>query len=234
MSASRSAIGFGIGGYLFALILGLPASAGNVVVPVEAGGPFNVPAKTLKESRFRATIRQQYDFSCGSAALSTLLTYHYNHPVTEQAVFEEMFRNGDPERIRRAGFSMLDIKRFLERRGFQANGFEAPLEKLERAKIPAIVLLNERGYNHFVVVKGIRNGRVLVGDPAGGTRVLTRKSFDAAWHNKILFVVTNRTELASFNGTSDWRAAPLAPLGDGVDRGGLTHLVLPKFGAGDF
>src|SRR5690606_41628857 len=175
------------------------ASAGSVVLPAENGGPYTVPTRSLKEARFGTTIRQQYDFSCGSAALSTLLTHHYNYPVTEQAVFEEMFRSGNRERIRRAGFSLLDIKQFLERRGFVANGFEAPLEKLESARVPAIALLNERGYNHFVVIKGVRNGRVLIGDPSGGTRVLSRAAFERAWRNQILFVITNRTELAGFN-----------------------------------
>ncbi len=44
-----------------------------------------------------------------------------------------------------------------------------PLEKLDNEGVPAIVLINERGYHHFVVVKGYKNGRVLVGDPARGT-----------------------------------------------------------------
>lgn len=212
---------------------GMPAAAGSVLIP-QAGGPFNVPAVSMKEARYHATMRQQYDFSCGSAALSTLLTYHYGYPVTEQFVFEEMYRNGNRARIQQAGFSLLDIKRFLENHGFQANGYEAPLEKLEAAGIPAIVLLNERGYNHFVVVKGVRGQRVLIGDPAGGTRALTRKAFHAAWGNRILFVINDRTDIARFNTVADWRAAPAAPLNNGIDRNGLTNLVLPKFGSGDF
>lgn len=232
MNSLTAAIGSGVVAVL--LLSASSAQAGTVQIPVQAGGPFNVPIVSMKEERYRSTIRQQYDFSCGSAALSTLLTYHYNYPVSEQAVFEEMFRNGNRERIQRLGFSLLDIKRYLEHHGFQAGGYEAPLEKLEAAKIPAIVLLNERGYNHFVVVKGIRNDRVLIGDPAGGTRTLTRPAFDVAWANRILFVINNKTELASFNSVSDWRAAPLAPIANSVNRNGLTNLVLPKFGSSDF
>lgn len=210
------------------------AWSGSIQIPVQAGGPYAIHTTSLKEVRFRATVRQQYDFSCGSAALSTLLTHHYNYPVSEQFAFEEMYRNGDQQRIRRAGFSLLDIKRFLEQRGFQANGFEAPLEKLEAAKIPAIVLLNERGYAHFVVVKGIRGDRVLIGDPASGTRSVTRSAFEAAWMNQILFVISNKTELARFNSTSDWRTSPLAPIATGVNRQGLDGLVIPRLGSSDF
>lgn len=210
------------------------ANAGTVSLPVQVGGAFSVPITSVKEERFRKTIRQQYDFSCGSAALSTLLTHHYNFPVSEQAVFAEMFQFGDRQRIRQQGFSLLDIKMFLERRGFQANGYEAPLDKLESAHIPAIALLNENGYSHFVVVKGMRAGRILIGDPAGGTRVVARDNFEKIWVNKILFVINNRVELATFNSDADWHVAPRAPMSNGVNRDGLSTLLIPKMGSSDF
>lgn len=210
------------------------AQAGSVDLPLQIGGAYSVPTPSIQETRYRATTRQKYDFSCGSAALSTLLTYQYRFPVDEQAVFEEMYRHGDQARIQQAGFSLLDMKRYLEAHGFTADGFEAPLDKLEEAGIPAIVLINESGYNHFVVVKGLRDGRVLVGDPAGGTRALRRSDFEALWVNHILFVVTNRQDMAQFNRASDWHAAPKAPLEDGINRDGLSSIVLPKLGPGDF
>ena len=164
-----------------ALLLQGAAQAGTVDVPLQAGGGYSVPATSLKEARQRRTIIQRFDFSCGSAAVATLLTHHYRFPVTEQTVFEAMFNSGDPEKIKVEGFSLLDMKRFLESHGFQADGFEATLEKLAEAGLPAIALINEQGYNHFVVVKGLRDGRVLIGDPASGTRALTQKSFEALW-----------------------------------------------------
>jgi hypothetical protein len=36
-----------------------------------------------------------------------------------------------------------------------------------------------------------------------------------------------------FNSTDDWRAAPLASLGDGIDRRGLDRITLPKRGPND-
>ena len=208
--------------------------AGPLELPFQIGGAYNVPVKSIKEGRFAATIRQQYDFSCGSAALSTLLTHQYNHPVTEDKVFEEMFRLGDQAKIRVEGFSLLDMKRYLEAHGFEADGFQEPLDKLSSAGIPAIVLVNEGGYNHFVVVKGMREGRVLIGDPAGGTRALTQSAFEAAWVNQILFVISNRQETAAFNAAADWQAAPRSPLADGISRAGLSGIVMPKLGPSDF
>ena len=211
-----------------------PVVAGNVDLPVQVGGGYSVPIASLKEVKFRATVRQQFDFSCGSAALSTLLTHHYNMPLSEEVIFAEMFANGDQAKIRQEGFSLLDIKLFLEHRGFLADGFEAPLEKLAEARIPAIVLLKENGYSHFVIVKGFRDGRVLIGDPAGGTRVMARAAFDALWVNQILFVISNRTDIALFNAASDWSSAPRAPMGDSINRDGVAASLLLKHGPSDF
>lgn len=210
------------------------AEAGSVALPFQIGGDYSVPVISLKEARYSAMIRQQYDFSCGSAALSTLLTYHYRFAVTEQTVFEEMFANGEQEKIKKEGFSLLDMKRYLEAHGFEADGFEAPLEKLASAGIPAIVLINDNGYNHFVVVKGIRNQRVLLGDPSGGTRAMPQKAFESIWVNQILFVIGNHQDIAGFNQASDWRVSVQAPMGSGVNREGLGNLVIPKFGSSDF
>jgi predicted double-glycine peptidase len=211
-----------------------PAQAGSVIPPFQIGGAFSVPVTSLKEERSRSTIRQQFDFSCGSAALSTLLTHHYRYPVTEQAVFEQMFAHGDQQKIRQEGFSLLDMKRFLQAHGFDANGFELPLDSLAEAGIPGIVLINERGYNHFVVVKGMRKGRVLFGDPAGGTRAMPRADFEAMWVGRILFVVTNRHDVAGFNLAADWRASPSSPINGSVNLKELTGTALPKYGPSDF
>jgi uncharacterized protein len=219
---------------VLALGLGSQAIAGSVDLPIQVGGGYRVPVTSLKEIKFTATVRQQYDFSCGSAALSTLLTHQYGMPISEEVIFAEMFANGDQAKIREQGFSLLDIKLFLEKRGFLADGFEAPLEKLAEAGIPAIVLLKENGYSHFVVVKGVETGRVLIGDPSGGTRVLTRSAFDKLWTNQILFVISNRTDAARFNAKADWSAAPRAPIGDSINRDGIAASLLFKNGPSDF
>lgn len=209
-------------------------SSDLVSLPYQIGGAYSLPVTSLKSARFIAMIRQQYDFSCGSAALSTLLTYHYDYKVNEEQVFIEMFRGGDQAKIRQDGFSLLDMKRYLENHGFEADGFEATLDELVTAGIPAIVLINDNGYNHFVVVKGIREGRVLIGDPSGGVRSLPRPTFEALWTNGILFVIRSHQQAARFNLAAEWARVPRAPIADGINRGGLSAIVIPKFGPSDF
>lgn len=209
------------------------ASAQQAYLPAVAGG-VTIPVASIRQERLAGTLLQQYDFSCGSAAVATLLTHHYGYPMSESTVFEHMYRNGDQAKIQREGFSLLDMKRFLKAHGFEADGFEQPLEKLSEARVPAIVLINENGYLHFVVVKGLRGERVLIGDPANGTRAVSRQAFKAGWQNGLLFVVHNRMESARFNQASDWRAAPQAPLTAGVNRNSLSGVTMPKHGPGDF
>lgn len=210
-------------------------SANAATLPLQGiGGSYAVPVVSVKEARFRGTLRQKYDFSCGSAAIATLLTHQYGFAANEQTVFEGMYASGDREKIRHEGFSLLDMKRYLKSVGFEADGFVQPLDKLVGAGLPAIVLIAEKGYHHFVVLKGLRDGRVLIGDPATGTRAMTQAGFEAIWVNRLLFVIHNHQQSAVFNDAADWRAAPFAPLASAAQRETGTGTVLPKLGPGDF
>lgn len=203
--------------------------------PSTGAGDVTLPVTSIKQARLAGTLLQQYDFSCGSAAIATLLTHHYGTPIDEQTVFAQMYATGDQAKIQREGFSLLDMKRFLANRGFVADGFEQPLDKLQEARIPAIVLINENGYQHFVVVKGLQGDRVLVGDPAQGTRALSREVFETQWQSKLLFVIHNRMDSARFNLAAEWRVVPRAPIGSDVARANLVGgFSLQKSGPGDF
>ncbi|WP_426342741.1 C39 family peptidase [Pseudoduganella sp. S-14] len=219
---------------LISVLALLPAFAAQAADFSAGGASFVLPVTSLKEARFRTTVRQQYDFSCGSAALATLLSHHYDFQVSEQEIFRDMFVRGDQARIRREGFSLLDMKRYLATRGFTADGFEQPLDKLAQAGLPAIVLVADNGYRHFVVVKGVQGERVLLGDPAGGTRALSRQGFEAIWQNRLLFVIHGRPGKPRFNETADWRVAPQAMLAEVIMRDSLRDVTVPKLGAGDF
>jgi predicted double-glycine peptidase len=214
-------------------LLGLHAArCTDLALP--GGARVGVPVASIKALRFSTTLRQKYDFSCGSAALATLLTHHYGYPVTEQQVFEQMYVRGNQAKIRKEGFSLLDMQRYLAARGFKADGFRLPLQKLIDAQLPAIVLVADHGYHHFVVVKGVEGDRILLGDPSLGTRVLSRAAFESVWAGNLLFVIHDHPGAPRFNSSADWRAAPRAPLEQGIDRSSLSTATPPKMGPGDF
>src|SRR3546814_14018223 len=95
-------------------------------------------------------------------------------PADETVAFEEMFVRGDQAKIQAEGFSMLDIKQFLDRRGLQSDGFRMTLDKLAEIGVTAIALINTGGYRHFVVIKGAEAERILLADPALGPTLCPR------------------------------------------------------------
>jgi uncharacterized protein len=190
------------------------AGAGSLYLDGVAigGGAVTMTVKSFQEKKYIATLPQQYDFSCGSAALATLLTYNYGIPVSEQDVFKDMIEHGDKAIISKSGFSLLDLKNYLARRGLQSNGYRAPLEKLAAVRVPAIVLVNIRGYSHFVVLEGIRNGQVLLSDPANGMRSEPVGEFEDQWTGIFFLIVTNAAQAQkTFNEPVRWAAAPPPP-----------------------
>ncbi len=216
------------------LLLAPSAWAGSVVIPGVDSGSMNVKVMSLEERKFRLTVRQKLDFSCGSAALSTLLSYHYGDPVDEPTIFKAMWDQGDHQKIRREGFSLLDLKHFLEARGYSADGYAVPLDRLERVGIPAIVLVRENGYNHFVVIKGIRDGQVAIGDPSLGARVYPEQEFKKMMANKIVFVINGLNQKAVFNHPLDWRVREKAPLSLATGPDGIANATLLHRQVGDY
>lgn len=214
-------------GMVIVLLVGsYPIAAGAITI-TGAGGTFHVPVKSFQEKRFQTVIKQQYDFSCGSAALATLLTFHYGRSLNEQAVFQKMYAVGDQKKIRKEGFSMLDMKKYLKSLGFQADGYKLSLDRLAELGVPAITLINKNGYLHFVVIKGISRNEVLIGDPAIGLRAIDRSRFEAMWKG-VLLLIRNRATIARkhFNTAKVWLSWNRGPCKAALARGSLSSLVL--------
>ncbi|MGE5515730.1 MAG: C39 family peptidase [Bacteroidota bacterium] len=207
----------------------VPAAAAETTLST-AGGTVTVPVVSLREARFRSVIRQEHDFSCGSAALATLLTHHYNRPTTEAEAFQAMFAAGDQQSIQRSGFSMADMQRYLTTLGLRSDGYRVGLDKLVEVGVPAITLINTKGYNHFVVIKGVKGGDVLVGDPAMGLKAVPRAEFEALWQG-VMFVIHDDIDIArdGFNRPEDWAIRRKAPFGTALSRNGLAtfSVMLP-------
>ena len=173
------------------------------------------PVRSLYEQRTEHVILQQYDLSCGAAALATVLSYQHGLDTTERQVALGLVDRDiyleNPEVLRiRQGFSLLDMNRYVQALGFrgEALGGLAYADLLARA--PAIVPIRLYGYNHFVVFRGELGGNVLLADPAWGNRTLPLSRFLDAWvdyaeFGKVAFSVHRRDGLIPPN-----RLAPAA------------------------
>lgn len=203
---------------------------------IAGAGNYGVDATSFLERRFKTVYRQQYDFSCGSAALASLLTYHYDDSVDEQSVFLDMYQNGDQGKIQQQGFSLLDIKLYLERHGYHADGFKIDLDQLLTANVPALTIINNNGYLHFIIIKGLSGEEVLVGDPAAGIKAIARDEFEAMWDKRILFLIYDKQEIAArhFQDRQEWALRVKAPLGSAVDRSSLAQFNMLQPGRWDF
>lgn len=158
------------------------------------------PVISLKELRSSGVIVQKFDLSCGAAALATILNFQFGDRVTEKEVAEGLIRRKEyiehPEIVRvRQGFSLLDLKRFVDSRGYQGVGY-GKLELDDLIKIaPAIVAVSPIGYNHFLIFRGRIGDEVLLADPAFGNRTMSVEKFERIWIDfpdigKVAFIVT--------------------------------------------
>lgn len=212
----------------------VPANA-EVQLSRESGGDFSVSVMSWWEIPFRTVVRQRYDFSCGSAAVATILTHHYGRPTGEQEPFKAMWAKGDKELIRKVGFSMFDMKNYLTDLGYTTEGFRLKVSDLEKVKRPLIVLLDLNGFKHFVVIKGVSKGRVLTGDSVLGLTQYSLEDFDKMWNGIALAIVKTPTgQIGRYNLAGDWGPWSQSPLEEGNDAlsvsiGDLTSHLPPEY-----
>jgi predicted double-glycine peptidase len=149
--------------------------------------------RSLREIRQANVVVQQWDTSCGAAALATLLTYQHGFPAPEKAIAEAMLQRTDPLKVKvRGGFSLLDLKRYVDAHGFEGAGYmRLSLDDL-LDMAPAIVPVQFHGYPHFVVVRGRLGDKVLIADPAFGNRAIDVHIFERSWQGNIGFIVKRR------------------------------------------
>jgi predicted double-glycine peptidase len=150
----------------------------------------------MKALRDTHVVRQRYDYSCGAAALATLLRYGFGDPATERDVLKQLFDLlTDQEKIisRKEGFSLLDLQRVALSRRFKAAGFRIQPEDLDKISGPVLVYIEPRGYKHFAVLRGVMGGRAYLADPARGNIRMPLYAFVESWRQSdgrgIIFVV---------------------------------------------
>lgn len=180
------------------------AWAGEVRVPI---GPLNgislqVPVESIKELKERDITLQRLDYSCGSAALATVFSQHLGQPYSEADIINFISRTGDMKKIIvRKGFSLLDLKRFADSHGVQAEGYALDYESLVELEQPVLVPLyrEKTDLRHFVIFRGAVGDRVFVADPAVGRQTMFRDDFIEQWQPQVGMIFTHPEETATLN-----------------------------------
>ncbi|MEW7855339.1 C39 family peptidase [Pseudomonas chlororaphis] len=174
--------------FLLLCLTGLAQAAQMPVAVLPGGNLVYKQVQSVRERKFADLVEQKTDFSCGAAALATVLRQAYWLDVDEEHVIKGMLATADQDLVRTQGFSMLDMKRYLESIGMRARGYRIPPEKLEAVTIPVVVLMDIRGYKHFVVMQRAQKDWVYVGDPVLGHKRYSHEDFVKGW-NGIVFAI---------------------------------------------
>jgi predicted double-glycine peptidase len=149
------------------------------------------PVRTWKELRDRNVVLQKFDYSCGAGALATLLRYYFGDPVSEEAILAGILDLLTPAQIldREAnGLSLLDLKHYAERKGYQAVGVKLGVTDLKRLQGPVLIHLEREGYKHFAVLKGLRGDRIELADPSRGNVRMSIARFIREWSGVALIL----------------------------------------------
>jgi predicted double-glycine peptidase len=139
---------------------------------------------SVRGLRDAGVVKQQHDYSCGAAALATLLTYGLSDPVDEQALLAALLGPmsvDDQTAVRRLGLSLLDLQQLAQGRGHKAQGFRMAADQLAKLRRPVIVFVQARGYPHFAVLKGVRGDRAFLADPSLGNVRMPLYRFVDMW-----------------------------------------------------
>jgi predicted double-glycine peptidase len=153
-----------------------------------------VKRHTLKELRDQYVVKQQLDYSCGAAALATLMVYYYGENTSEKEILEllntrlQTMTEEEQAHKTTIGFSLLDLKVVAQQKGYQAAGFKLSVDQLPQLLAPVIVHLRPLGYYHFAVLRGVAGDRVYLADPARGNLRMSIERFLDEWHG-VVFVL---------------------------------------------
>lgn len=171
--------------------------------------------KSWSEIKDTEVTRQQYDYSCGSASLSTILSYYYNIPISEKEILDSILKakgidinkkeeiQYNDEFRQKSELSFLDLSEYAKQKGFKALGLALDLESLTKLKAPVIMYVKVRDNEHFTVYKGMDAYFVYLADPSFGNIKVSKSKFqemfyqrkDLSYPGKILAFVPNDTQV---------------------------------------
>jgi len=168
----------------------IPEEQINLIVDSGQHVKIRVKTDSLDKLKHADLVSQTYDYSCGSAALATVLNFRLGEKFTERQVIQGLLQYGDSKKIaKRRAFSLLDMKRFVNALGYKGVGYKAEFEDLKTLEEPCIIPIKIFGYRHFAVFKGIYKGHVFLADPWRGNTSYTSADFLSKWYQNVIFII---------------------------------------------
>jgi hypothetical protein len=136
------------------------------------------------EIKNRNLTRQNFDYSCGSASLSTILKYFYNQDISEKDVLDKVLEwkgvgKKNKEDLEDSDFnlSFLDLVRYLNLIKFKGVGIALDFENLQKLQVPVILFVKIRNNEHFTIYKNSDENYVYLADPSFGNIKVKKAKF---------------------------------------------------------
>ena len=180
--------------FLMSILIGCagPAAPGGGLATEESAYEESAyKVKTWVGLRDEYAIKQRFDYSCGAASLATLLHYYYGDDIGETEILKDIIAHLDKEAVKnrtQIGFSMLDLKNFVERRGYRAIGVKLKATAVPKLRGPILVYLEIAEFKHFAMLRGVREDRVYLADPSRGNVRMSIYKFLDEWPGYALVV----------------------------------------------
>ena len=179
--------------------------------------------------KYAVTVRQQYDFTCGGAALATILTHYWGRPTKEVEVLDILkgrYPGQSWEALQKKGFSLEDLIFVANKMGFEAQAAALPPDQLDKLDGPIIVHVKKGDYEHFTVLRKRAGGRTYISDPVLGAIVRLDEEFDQEYTGAALAVWKKSAPLPK----ATLLARPYPPLDPSAILGGPVYGYQPYYG----
>ena len=173
----------------------------------------NKPIKSWIEIKNKDLTRQDYDYSCGSASLSTILKYYYNLDIGEKDILDDILESKGLNKKNKKKFedsdmtlSFFDLAKYINKKGFKAVGLALDFKSLSKLKAPVILFVKIRKSEHFTIYKNMDKNYVYLADPSFGNIKVKVSKFkemffqreDLKYPGKILAIIP-KTEIQKTN-----------------------------------
>lgn len=144
-----------------------------------------------KELRDQDVVKQEYDYSCGSGALATLMQIGFGDKVSEAQIIKLILEGkseAEVKDIEKNGYSLLDLKQAAEKKGYITAMYKLQLVHLRQLQGPVLIYIVHHELKHFAVFKRISGNRVYLADPARGNIRMSIYRFEKDWPGYILAI----------------------------------------------
>lgn len=175
------------------------AIMGISVLILVSGVDAGAQVKNYRDLRFDSVIGQTSDFTCGPAAIATLLTSYYGQPVSEQSVTERSVADMQTRgKAVTEGLTLLSLKNVLNDEAVPGNGYKLTLEQLRGVLSQGLPVVANVVYpkGHYYLVLAVDDQNVLLADPSWGVRSQPLVNFLNAWNGVVLLPQPNEAQAA--------------------------------------